>query len=122
MKCAILIALLALVAVAFAASPTGSYCGGISGLVSNINMTVANATKFTITGNALGQQISCLNETYSLDASTGVITLPDASAGNDCLANALKKYGLSTPTITFEAAANDIDVKISVVDLKLKHC
>lgn len=86
---------------------TGKYCGSIMGIVNDIKISFNTDSTFNVTAKVFGKTISCTDEQYSYDASTGAVTLIGA---NDCLTAHLQQYGLNNLSITYTKAA----VKLTV--------
>ena len=85
----------------------GSYCGSIDGIINDIRISFNTDSSFNITAKVFGKTISCSNEQYSYDSSTGAVTLIGTS---DCLTSQLQKYGVSDLGITYTEKAIELSV------------
>merc|ERR1719316_644230 len=65
--------------------------------------------------------INCHNEQYSLDANTGVVTLPGINTKGDCVHDQLGKYGVKFKSVMYNQNKDTFTIKAHafIVDVKL---
>ena len=104
----------------FGSTPSGSYCGSKTILGETIGAVVdfndSQFLDFTISGDIA---LDCPNEAYSLSGSN--IVLRDIGVAGDCAHDALADNKITLNHITYDAAANTIDVsvKYSVIQVSI---
>jgi len=118
---------LAFAATAMAASPSGTYKGSKSVLGQSVDATIVIVDDSHMNLEIEGPiSLKCDGEQYTLDASSGAVTLPTAGNGGDCIHDALAAHGGSIKSIKYDSSADSIDVSVTVlnflnVDITLDH-
>ena len=110
---------------AFGQSPVGRYCGSKTVFGETINGIVTfkslDLLDFAISGDFT---IDCADEYYSLSGSN--VVLRDIGVDGDCTHDALTYNKITLDAITYDSAANalDIAVKYSIakIDIQLTPC
>jgi len=110
-----------LVAVAFAAGPTGCVCGEVPGLVTGIKDCALTSKTFNISATVFGQPLSCASEPY-VYVPPSTINLPNITDPSDCLGSQLSMYGLSPPTVTYDPTTNAITLDFGIATVQLTNC
>ena len=119
---AILLVGATLVAAGGASGPDGTYCGSYSfGLVKGKAVFQASKQVFSIHLDAFGKDISCNDEHYSYDGASGVLTVPGAADGKDCLGQLLSDNGLSL-SATYDASGNTASLDLGLASIDLASC
>ena len=106
-------------------SPVGKYCGSktvfgetINGVV---NFKTSDMLDFAISGDFT---INCADEYYSLSGSQ--VVLRDIGVAGDCTHDALADNKITLDAITYDSAANTLDVavkySIAKIDILLAPC
>ena len=107
------------IALAFGTTqPNGSYCGSKSVLGETISAVVsfqdAQTLDFAISGDFV---LDCRDETYSVSGSE--IILRDIGLDGDCVHDAMTDNQITLQHITYDGAANTINVAVSYSRLQL---
>merc|ERR1711939_1066786 len=100
------------------ATPSGTYKGTKSVLGEHIDasITIDSTTKFDFSVQVPGISINvnCKAEDYSLDASSGAVTVPGASKSGDCIHDALSKNSASLKSVSYDSSGDKISVAVKV--------
>jgi len=104
--------------------PSGEYKGSASVLGQKITMDIASESTTLCHIVATGPvPVDCDKEAWTY--SNGVITLPNASKTGDCVYTALSAAGCSIASITYDAASDQITVKLKysfiTISIVLSH-
>jgi len=110
---------------AFGQSPVGMYCGSKTVFGETVNGIVTfmspELLDFAISGDFT---IDCTDEYYSLSGSQ--VVLRDIGVAGDCTHDALTENKITLDGITYDSAANTLDVavkySIAKIDIKLVPC
>jgi hypothetical protein len=110
---------------AFGQSPIGMYCGSKTVFGETVNGIVTfmspELLDFAISGDFI---IDCADEYYSLSGSQ--VVLRDIGVAGDCTHDALTENKITLDGITYDSAANTLDVavkySIAKIDIKLVPC
>ena len=119
-----LLLLSSLPAWAHAAAPTGSYCGGIPGIVDNVRMDIDDESTFDISFKVFGQTSSCQAEEYSYDEGSGNVVVPNLGDRTDCLGGVLSSFGVSPSQVTigYDEDGDAINVNAMGQKVSLTEC
>jgi hypothetical protein len=105
--------------------PTGKYCGSKTVFGETINGVVtfksSEILDFAISGDFT---INCANEYYTVSGSQ--VILRDIGLAGDCTHDALAENKITLDAITYDSAANSLDVavkySIAKIDIQLTTC
>ena len=78
----------------------------------NIVINSESSLDLSIT-TSTGVSIVCPSEAYTMDTTSGLISLTDVETDGDCAHDALADNKVSLESITYSASTDDIDVKVS---------
>merc|ERR1712216_688157 len=117
--------LLALVAVASAAAPSGTYKGSTKelGVTVKASITIDDTSHADITVAASGivsVNIDCKKEQYSIDSS-GTVTLPGQGTAGDCIHDSLSKYTVDLKSVKYDAGSDSIELSVhKILNINVK--
>ena len=118
MRAAFLV-LLAILALAVTANPSGNYCGSYMGMVTG----KVDFGKNTIDVNldVFNSKSNCPNVYYQFNAVTNIITIPSASDKADCLGKLISSNGLKLDA-TYNPSANSISLDVGIATIDMTSC
>ena len=92
-----------------AEGPFGTYCGGMSGIIDDVKLSVVSASRFNVSAKIFGQQLGCYGEPYQWISKTGAFELPGLTNSSDCITKIATSSGLS-PSDLEASYGEDTDV------------
>lgn len=92
-----------------AEGPFGTYCGGMSGIIDDVKLSVVSTSRFNISAKIFGQSLGCYGEPYHWISKTGAFELPGLSNSSDCLTKIATSSGLA-PSDLQASYTGDTDV------------
>ena len=106
-----------------AGAPSGTYTGNknILGARVHSQIVIDDATHADLNLNIDGLlkigPINCPKEQYSLDAGTGVVTVPGIDTQGDCVHDQLGKYGIKLQSVAYDADKDTFTIKVHAIIL-----
>lgn len=100
-----------------ATGPSGTYSGSKSVLGQTVTGTVVIVDDTHMNLDVEGPiSLKCPGEQYTLDASTGAVTLPTAGTAGDCVHDALAANGGTLESITYDSSSDAINLDVKVLN------
>jgi len=98
------------------ATPKGSYCGGISGIVS-VNCTVITLSDIQLSGSVLGTDNKCSAEAVAFNEVSDKVGFPNIANNNDCLGNILRENSIDPNDLAVMYYPADDCINVQLADL-----